>query len=143
MHAYNTLSAMTARRWAGNKTERHNAAERFSAFRRGLAAEVQRRTETLGISQAGGACGGCDHCTPQLWRALLRYRYVDHLASLLQTCGCTGVAHSLLSLAHMHHSQGAEPCRQCRDVWWRSSSHRASRRGRTEVSCQNCAWAHA
>ncbi len=66
MHAYNTLSAMSARRWAGNKTERHNAAERFSAFRRGLAAEVQRRTEALGISQAGGACGAM--WPTQLWR---------------------------------------------------------------------------
>ena len=82
MHAYNTLSAMTARRWAGNKTERHNAAERFSAFRRGLAAEVQRRTEMLGISQAGGACVG-DVAIAQSTCAgwYLRHRYTGHLAS--------------------------------------------------------------
>ena len=77
MHAYNTLSAMSARRWAGNKTERHNAAERFSAFRRGLAAEVQRRTETLGISQAGGACQGGGYCVTQLWRVVLRHRHMS------------------------------------------------------------------
>ena len=127
MHAYNTLSAMSARRWAGNKTERHNAAERFSAFRRGLAAEVQRRTETLGISQAGGGCGGVwplhntaveggftgSKCAPSCKHATILRPYRCH-PPLVGVGTCAPLAGCCVMLAVQRHVERSSSCKPVR-----------------------------